>query len=93
MDQIGIGQLHWSTANYQPLQERALWDGLVALHDQVRPHLCLYLLVAFAISDLQPSCCWCWLLGSISLDFRLVTLAETVTACVITSVSRASPVY
>lgn len=35
MDQIGIGQLHWSTANYQPLQERALWDGLVALHDQV----------------------------------------------------------
>ena len=39
MDQIGIGQLHWSTANYQPLQERALWDGLVALHDQVRLHL------------------------------------------------------
>lgn len=35
MDQIGIAQLHWSTANYQPLQERALWDGLVALHDQV----------------------------------------------------------
>lgn len=34
MEQIGIGQLHWSTANYQPLQERALWDGLVALHDQ-----------------------------------------------------------
>jgi len=23
-----VGQLHWSTANYQPLQERALWDGL-----------------------------------------------------------------
>ena len=39
MDQIGIGQLHWSTANYQPLQERALWDGLVALHDQVRADL------------------------------------------------------
>ena len=39
MEQIGIGQLHWSTANYQPLQERALWDGLVALHDQVRGFL------------------------------------------------------
>lgn len=35
MEQLGIGQLHWSTANYQPLQERALWDGLVALYDQV----------------------------------------------------------
>ena len=35
MEQIGIGQLHWSTANYQPLQERALWDGLVALYDEV----------------------------------------------------------
>lgn len=34
MEQLGIGQLHWSTANYQPLQERALWDGLVALHDE-----------------------------------------------------------
>jgi len=35
MEQIGIGQLHWSTANYQPLQERALWDGLVALYNEV----------------------------------------------------------
>lgn len=31
IQQIGIGQLHWSTANYAPLQERALWDGLVAM--------------------------------------------------------------
>lgn len=38
MEQLGIGQLHWSTANYQPLQERALWDGLVALYDEVSPH-------------------------------------------------------
>ncbi|KAG6391524.1 hypothetical protein SASPL_149280 [Salvia splendens] len=30
LDQIGIGQLHWSTA----LQERALWDGLVAMYDK-----------------------------------------------------------
>eukprot|EP00891_Asterochloris_glomerata_P008451 jgi/Astpho2/8451/Aster-07637 len=34
MEQLAIGQLHWSTANYQPLQERALWDGLVALYDE-----------------------------------------------------------
>lgn len=26
-DQL-IGQLHWSTANYAPWQEQALWDGL-----------------------------------------------------------------
>ncbi|GMP70703.1 hypothetical protein CsSME_00029439 [Camellia sinensis var. sinensis] len=31
IEQIGIGQLHWSTANYAPLQELALWDGLVAM--------------------------------------------------------------
>ncbi|KAK4384798.1 Pyridoxal reductase, chloroplastic [Sesamum angolense] len=36
LDQIGIGQLHWSTANYAPLQERALWDGLVAMYDKVQ---------------------------------------------------------
>lgn len=35
IEQIGIGQLHWSTANYAPLQERALWDGLVAMYDKV----------------------------------------------------------
>ncbi|KAK9060846.1 hypothetical protein SSX86_018026 [Deinandra increscens subsp. villosa] len=32
IEQIGIAQLHWSTANYAPLQERALWDGLVAMY-------------------------------------------------------------
>ncbi|AQK64559.1 E2F transcription factor-like E2FE [Zea mays] len=31
LDRLGIGQLHWSTANYAPLQERALWDGLVEM--------------------------------------------------------------
>ncbi|KAI5405457.1 Pyridoxine 4-dehydrogenase, variant 4 [Lathyrus oleraceus] len=31
IEQIGIGQLHWSTANYAPFQELALWDGLVAM--------------------------------------------------------------
>ncbi|KAF5745666.1 pyridoxal reductase chloroplastic isoform X1 [Tripterygium wilfordii] len=34
LEQIGIGQLHWSTANYAPLQEFALWDGLVAMYEQ-----------------------------------------------------------
>ncbi|KAJ7530097.1 hypothetical protein O6H91_15G078900 [Diphasiastrum complanatum] len=34
MKQLGIGQLHWSTANYAPLQERVLWDGLVAMHKE-----------------------------------------------------------
>ncbi|MFS7965123.1 putative pyridoxine 4-dehydrogenase, protein kinase RLK-Pelle-Extensin family [Helianthus anomalus] len=36
IDKIGIAQLHWSTANYAPLQERALWDGLVAMFDKVQ---------------------------------------------------------
>lgn len=35
IDKIGIGQLHWSTANYAPLQEKALWDGLVAMYEKV----------------------------------------------------------
>ncbi|CAN8244433.1 unnamed protein product [Cochlearia groenlandica] len=34
IDQLGIGQLHWSTANYAPLQEIALWDGLVAMYEK-----------------------------------------------------------
>ncbi|XP_050237056.1 pyridoxal reductase, chloroplastic isoform X2 [Mercurialis annua] len=34
VEQIGIGQLHWSTANYAPPQELALWDGLVAMYDE-----------------------------------------------------------
>ncbi|XP_074281603.1 pyridoxal reductase, chloroplastic [Silene latifolia] len=34
LEQIGIGQLHWSTANYAPFQEMALWDGLVAMYEK-----------------------------------------------------------
>jgi len=30
---LAIAQLHWSTANYQPLQERALWEGLADIYD------------------------------------------------------------
>ncbi|KAH7307120.1 hypothetical protein KP509_22G046600 [Ceratopteris richardii] len=33
-DQLAIGQLHWSTANYAPLQEQALWNGLVAMYEE-----------------------------------------------------------
>ncbi|XP_022722979.1 pyridoxal reductase, chloroplastic isoform X2 [Durio zibethinus] len=34
IEQIGIGQLHWSTANYAPPQEFALWGGLVAIYEK-----------------------------------------------------------
>ncbi|XP_010251647.1 PREDICTED: pyridoxal reductase, chloroplastic [Nelumbo nucifera] len=34
IEKIGIGQLHWSTANYAPIQELALWDGLVAMYEK-----------------------------------------------------------
>ncbi|XP_020597181.1 pyridoxal reductase, chloroplastic [Phalaenopsis equestris] len=34
LEQLGIGQLHWSTVNYAPLQELALWDGLVAIYEK-----------------------------------------------------------
>lgn len=30
---IEIAQLHWSTANYQPFQEGALWDGIADVYD------------------------------------------------------------
>ncbi|CAB9529895.1 Pyridoxal reductase, chloroplastic [Seminavis robusta] len=33
-DKLAIAQLHWSTANYQPLQEKALWKGLGDIYDQ-----------------------------------------------------------
>lgn len=33
MDKIALAQLHWSTANYAPLQERLMWDGLVAVYE------------------------------------------------------------
>jgi pyridoxine 4-dehydrogenase len=31
---ISIAQLHWSTANYQPFQERALWEGICDVYNQ-----------------------------------------------------------
>jgi pyridoxine 4-dehydrogenase len=31
---LSIAQLHWSTANYQPFQERALWEGICRVYDQ-----------------------------------------------------------
>ncbi|KAG7339659.1 aldo/keto reductase [Nitzschia inconspicua] len=31
---LAIAQLHWSTANYQPFQERALWEGICDVYDQ-----------------------------------------------------------
>jgi len=32
-EKISMAQLHWSTANYAPIQERLMWDGLVAIYD------------------------------------------------------------
>ncbi|KAI5069432.1 hypothetical protein GOP47_0015733 [Adiantum capillus-veneris] len=33
-ERLAIGQLHWSTANYAPFQEQALWSGLVAMYEE-----------------------------------------------------------
>jgi pyridoxine 4-dehydrogenase len=32
-DKLAIAQLHWSTSNYQPFQEGALWEGLADIYD------------------------------------------------------------
>ena len=32
-DKLCIAQLHWSTANYQPFQEGALWEGIADIYD------------------------------------------------------------
>ena len=55
IEQIGIGQLHWSTANYAPLQELALWDGLVAMYEQVTIHNIL--LVVFSSEFVKRLIC------------------------------------
>lgn len=31
---LAIAQLHWSTANYQPFQEGALWNGIADVYDE-----------------------------------------------------------
>jgi pyridoxine 4-dehydrogenase len=31
---LAVAQLHWSTANYQPFQERALWEGICSVYDK-----------------------------------------------------------
>ena len=33
-DKIDLGQLHWSTGNYQPLQEGALWSGIADAYEE-----------------------------------------------------------
>lgn len=33
-DSIELGQLHWSTGNYQPVQEQALWAGIADAYDE-----------------------------------------------------------
>lgn len=34
VEKISMAQLHWSTANYAPVQERLMWDGLVAIYEE-----------------------------------------------------------
>lgn len=31
---LAVAQLHWSTANYQPFQEAALWEGVADVYDK-----------------------------------------------------------
>jgi pyridoxine 4-dehydrogenase len=31
---LAVAQVHWSTANYQPFQERALWEGIGDVYDR-----------------------------------------------------------
>jgi len=33
-DKLCVAQTHWSTANYQPFQEGALWEGLADIYDE-----------------------------------------------------------
>ncbi len=33
LEKMSMAQLHWSTANYQPIQERVMWEGLAAIYD------------------------------------------------------------
>lgn len=31
---LAVAQLHWSTSNYQPFQEKALWDGVADIYEK-----------------------------------------------------------
>lgn len=33
-DKLSVAQLHWSTQNYQPFQEGALWEGIADIYDE-----------------------------------------------------------
>ena len=33
-DKLAVAQLHWSCANYQPFQEKALWEGIADVYDK-----------------------------------------------------------
>ena len=38
LEQIALGQLHWSVAKYAPPLERVLWEGLAGMYEQVLFH-------------------------------------------------------
>jgi len=33
-NKLALAQLHWSTANYQPFQEQALWEGIANIYQE-----------------------------------------------------------
>lgn len=33
-EKLAVAQLHWSTSNYQPFQEKALWEGIADVYDE-----------------------------------------------------------
>lgn len=39
-DRLALVQLHWSAANYAPLQERLMWEGLVAIYEEASVEAC-----------------------------------------------------
>eukprot|EP00798_Chlamydomonas_sp_ICE-L_P010050 gene10050-7942_t len=34
LEQLSVGQLHWSASNYAPLQELAMWNGMADCYEQ-----------------------------------------------------------
>ena len=71
LESIALGQLHWSTAKYAPLQERALWDGLAALHDEVGLH-CSFMCSSSIGKPLSaPLTMLCWSPVHISCSYAL----------------------
>lgn len=58
LEQIALGQLHWSVAKYAPPLECVLWEGLAGMYEQVLFHtlpMCAW--ASFCMSHLVISAC------------------------------------